>query len=530
MKKNPKIQVKGNEIHVLTPNEPTQLSLWRKRKYRLQIFSYQKIEKCGTFYKVMQSNLWGILDEKLNEVLPISFLDISVYEKGFICTSYCGQHFYNLEGTDVFRRVFFKIDYFDFCLVCSDVNYSDIGLAFSDGKYIVFVKHGGSTMDVSAFYNEYAIILIKQEEGFALYSLKENKYLTAFFKYVDTKFYNGSVRLYNDLGSIISEKGETFFIKKSGKIIKGCSCARYLGDFIILEKNGKKGWFDYSWNELIPCKYTLLIKEKVPSPENYLDMEEYEDRIIVRNKKKMGVFDCDGHELVPTLYDKVEEWAGYFWTHIKDKQGRISEKGELFLSCKYDRINSVADELFICRIAGKEGLYGKGDVEIIPPIYDKIEKSCRSYSPTYFQVKLGKKYGIMDTYGTFVIPLLYDKIRLCDMGFVVETDGLCGAYNIFGKKILPVSFAEIEFLNSILIVKNKYCGLRDIEGKVLLKAEFDDLEMCSAFDFVTDYYIEATKNGCKGAYSVDGKMLIPLRYDCIIAKEGKLLGCDVYPR
>jgi len=71
-----------------------------------------------------------------------------------------------------------------------------------------------------------------------------------------------------------------------------------------------------------------------------------------------------------------------------------------------DRLRAISNDLFVVNIAGHYGLVDRTNKEILPTIYDKIEK----IDEYHFKVKKEGKYGLVDNIGKIILECYYDEI------------------------------------------------------------------------------------------------------------------------
>ena len=90
-----------------------------------------------------------------------------------------------------------------------------------------------------------------------------------------------------------------------------------------------------------------------------------------------------------------------------------------------------------------EGIVNTYGSTIIPCRYNKIQQEGN----IYYVTANGKK-GIFNRYGSTIIPCQYDEIISLGHRYIVKRDKKFGVYNQYGSTILPCQFQKIECLNN----------------------------------------------------------------------------------
>lgn len=80
--------------------------------------------------------------------------------------------------------------------------------------------------------------------------------------------------------------------------------------------------------------------------------------------------------------------------------------------------------------------------------YDKIEE----YENQYLQISRDDRKGIVNYYGTLVLPCRFEKIELSNNFFWVSSEGLYGIYNRYGSTIIPCRYNQIELTDRCFYV------------------------------------------------------------------------------
>lgn len=171
--------------------------------------------------------------------------------------------------------------------------------------------------------------------------------------------------------------------------------------FSIAKRNNKKGIIDINNREIVPFKFSELLKiedddvdlfiasgqsgASVISLNNKIMLagEEIQSvfnqplKFIVKRNKKYGIVDLQNNNILPFEYDEISNWTEYGPRHSK----------------------------FIVK-DGKTGLIDENSFKItVPPVYDEFK-----YINGLIFAKKNNKAGIIDEKGKLICPFIYDEI------------------------------------------------------------------------------------------------------------------------
>lgn len=275
-----------------------------------------------------------------------------------------------------------------------------------------------------------------------------------------------------------------------------------------------------------------------------------------------GVIDSAGNTLVPPIYEKSSAfYDGVAIVKMKEKYGFIDRTGKVVIKIKYDEVNGFSENKALVRLKGKWKIIDKSGEELTALnesytetgyFYEgrcvvKNEAGLKGYidengdeviSCKYFaafRFKNGKaevwyrenplfidtKAGYIDKSGNILIPFKYNTIEEFKNGFARVSNqsndsGLpkfkYGYISETGKEIVPAEYDVLEVLfNKWVKGWKQYMDqsdLYDLEGNRISSDNFNI--NC----FREDYCI-VDLNDKKGVYSIDGKELLPVKYDTI---------------
>ena len=227
--------------------------------------------------------------------------------------------------------------------------------------------------------------------------------------------------------------------------------------------------------------------------------------IIQNKKKKFGVIDSLGRELIPFKYTKIEESSffadkyndentdtnqiDFLYTTFEGKRkGLYSlKKGELIPPI-YERIDYLYDngfrvEGYLVHNYGKQGFYHPTGKEIAPCEFEIIE--CINYNSDYFKIMIGRKNGKWYSwhYGQLEQTIFEPIDFSIGYEFILGKNGYVrdyityDVYDIASKKKLSNIINEsIQISNDdfVLFCENAKCGAKSKkEGNIILKPEYE---------------------------------------------------------
>lgn len=207
-------------------------------------------------------------------------------------------------------------------------------------------------------------------------------------------------------------------------------------DTLKIENNGNYyGVVDKNNTVVIPYEYDEIVNTFSSGLIN------------VCKKDKWGCLDLEGNIVVPLIYDCLSpfEEDSLDTTSAKrnGKWGMINRKGKEIILCVYDNEIVFNKNSAIVSLNGKIGKIDKKGKEIIPCQYTCIEPFVNS--SRLFKVMENDKWGIIDTKGSIVVPLIYDEIGDLFKDYVIiKQNGFFGVVNLRGEIIIPNMYNKID--------------------------------------------------------------------------------------
>lgn len=222
---------------------------------------------------------------------------------------------------------------------------------------------------------------------------------------------------------------------------------------------------------------------------------------------KWGLLDTLGKELLPAKYSEIEIWSdGFARISAGDRKGMVNSSGQIIIPAEYTDLAYMSDGMTCGSKNGKWFVFDSSGKELPfhPPSFVSFNKGlsvCDSAG----------KYGLINKQGVFVLSPEYDEIENESYnGFYLAKKGAQhSVIDTTGKKRYTFIDAMPSLIYSlpgiIAFEKNNQQGLCNLDGKEILPARYDSIYAQG------DFYI-LEKNGMKGLAGIDGKLLTDTLY------------------
>lgn len=293
-----------------------------------------------------------------------------------------------------------------------------------------------------------------------------------------------------------------------------------------VKKNGKCGLIDSAYNVITPVIYDYCIPA-------------FREGLARVNRDKLwGYIDSTGKEVIPCIYEDAEEFKDGIAVVTKDgKPYCINTKG------KRDTCSRKPEEWWNKReinpqwryingydVVHRGHLYGVVDSTgqiVVPLIYERIEgigsltnQNKRGYSQEYYKAQRFGKYGIIDVNGNELLPFVYDDISGygttsgCRM---VKNDKKWGMVNASWEEIVPCIYDGISmgwdarYVTIMNYVGGEYSGkqkngLMDMSGKIIVPMIYDQI-----WQFKNNRAL-VQKDSLFGFIDTAGNVVIPIKF------------------
>jgi len=182
----------------------------------------------------------------------------------------------------------------------------------------------------------------------------------------------------------------------------------------------------------------------------------------------------------------------YTLTERYGKYGFLNKDEKVVITCQYENYGFTHNEFANMKLNGKWGIINYAGKEIVPFIYDMIEKPRYEYI-NIVQVMRNGFWGFVDFYcGKEFIPCVYQKVNdFINNYAIVWRNSKCGIVNKNGEEVVLCKYDRIEHHYDYFITKlnNKY-GI-SLPSNEIVACVFD--EICRIKDLLC--FRSATKWG-----------------------------------
>ena len=295
-----------------------------------------------------------------------------------------------------------------------------------------------------------------------------------------------------------------------------------------------------AWYFLGNTKDKYSLEELAKATVNYDAVGDFHDGLAMVTKgEKYGFIDKMGNEVVPCIYDFMEETdcsfhEGLAFVHQGDNYYFIDKEGKKAFDFKYDGVvTRFSEGLAAVWKDGKCGYIDKEGNEVIP-LSDKY--SGEKFSDGMLAVFKDEKYGFVNTKGELLIPHTFEaQSEMGDAsefheGFtIVYNDGSPSCVDKSGKELSIGDYSFIlDFNDGMAVVNrdNKY-GFIDTSGKEVIPCAYEEATSFS------EGYAFVKKDGKYMQIDKSGKILNTFNYENIrefhdgLAMVSKKSGNDI---
>jgi len=164
---------------------------------------------------------------------------------------------------------------------------------------------------------------------------------------------------------------------------------------------------------------------------------------------------------------------------IRQKWGCINNEGDIIIPIIFEMIEANKYSVFLVNAENKNGVYAYSGKEIVPPIYNEV----LIWGKNLFKVSENNKYGILLYHENSLIstPIIFDDATICkkNMYVKVRIGNRFGIVDFFNNYTIPVVFDEIDDFSDYCIYRtvkdNKY-SIYDYAGKIITKYKYDYID------------------------------------------------------
>ncbi|PKK94808.1 MAG: hypothetical protein CVV60_04575, partial [Tenericutes bacterium HGW-Tenericutes-5] len=231
-----------------------------------------------------------------------------------------------------------------------------------------------------------------------------------------------------------------------------------------------------------------------------IKVEEYEEEIDY-SPKIIGAKD-----LIVRLYDRDIDWKEGI-TVIDPVYGDIT--GSLKIYTPSLDINQIGTYTLIYWVENANGYQDQVTIQVSVVFLEEFYQ----LPSEFFITKINDLYGVYDTLGNEVIPVIYNDVEYLNEGIIrLSTSEIDVYYNLFDETYLNFDKTPQKFYNGVAVfAENEKFGYISIENEIIVPAIY-----MAASDFLEGgYALVAISNNSYGYIDLEGEAIIDLIYTTI---------------
>ncbi len=327
----------------------------------------------------------------------------------------------------------------------------------------------------------------------------------------------------------------------------------YVGSFSqglarVEDCNGKSGFIDRCWEEVIPCIYEYcgdflngLAKIRLKDKTGYINREGVlvidtayksiqgfrNEQFIVNSDAGFALLDANGTTKKFSIYDEYSfAFSGFISVRKNGKWGLTDRDGKLVVECKYNEPLEVWDGLLLA-VDDSGGSYIDTFGNVVLEESDTVS-FCYSFSDGLARVADSNlKVGFMNRNGRIVIPMqfynagrFFDGLAWCSFhggdfeGVLIDSAGRVLGDRFYG------GYAQFRGLDLVIVEGTFGYGLISKCGKQIIPCLYENLDFSECYLGL----LRAKLNGKWGFIDTTGKTLIPHIYDEVTDFSEGLIG------
>lgn len=355
---------------------------------------------------------------------------------------------------------------------------------------------------------------------------------------------NGKWGMLNDFGKILLDPTyDTLFpkfkfrvqVEKEGKCglvnLKGQGVTKVVYDEIDdfyenaarVKFDGKYGFISFKGRLVIPLEYTAASRFK-----NF--------QVIVEKDGRYGVIGTRNQFIIPNHYKMIQrEYSNDYYVAESDTAKHLfSIHGNLVTKETFEDISFTDNENYV-RVKNSEG-WGYYSIPTKGPSFDGIYSKAEAFLDGFAIVGDGNHIGAIDTLGSLRLDVLYDRIEYKWYGsrlyFQVEKASKYGMINNFGTVVIPVEYDQLIRSDkaSIKVQRDDKYGIINASsskmGEFMVEPKYDYMTNSHSDKNGIDYPAVVQTKGKYGLIDIKSSEvveLVPLKF-----KNGKYLGGNLF--
>lgn len=444
-------------------------------------FDYINYSYC-MLYRVGINNLYGIVDNTGNEIIPISYARLEILTSQLILAQKSDgtTGLINNKNEIIIPFANREYEYRHHKWIIYKENellglFNEKGKLLISNKYeeIVLLNDNYWRVKKNGLYgiidsNNKEILPIQNNIVYELYNLNsageysevsgsrcnlndiyiKNAFTNETNHYLQTRIDNNNERNY--LNEEITTENTVYKCKKINKKDQLLICSK------------QSNYLSKQYDEIFPFQFGYA---------------------VTKNNNLYGIINSEGKELIPNEYISLKHYENETYKAKKGSQYysiTISKDAVKIIYNKFDFIkleNSLNFQIY------KNYKYGFADKRL-KPLSPIIYDSIYFFSPHIYVVKNNDKYGLTNENGKVIIPIAYQGFKVSkfnDSVFFAKSNNHWKIINSLNKSIFESDFDDIEPIkfsdkNAVLILnKNQKFGIGDTKGNIILVPQFDKI-------------------------------------------------------
>lgn len=384
----------------IKPTEPPTGYYWQsyslRQPDRYDFIDFASISETGSFADVSREGKWGLVDSRMNEIIPCVNTEKVLkkkYDDGMFLIKSSGKYgVINSTAKYILPMEFGSIDRYASRFKVSKSN--RFGLYSITGKEIIPCEF--EKMD-----QQHGYWLVVKDELWGIYSGDYDELYPCQFQDARLVSNNGKLMLYNKnkgLWGVIDFLAGTELLPNNYSSIE-FSNHKGVGSFYKVCSDSKYGIYSSTGVIIIPCSYTNI----------YIKNVAEKTMIEVVDGQNVGLYDTAGILILPTdRYSGYTHQDSYYVvSNIDKKVGVCDLYGNELIPCKYTSLE-YNDKLhgFIASKGRMKGLVSMRGREIFPFLNTEIIE-LSPLCPDILVVNNGELngYGAIDYAGNIVVPM-----------------------------------------------------------------------------------------------------------------------------
>ena len=367
------------------------------------------------------------------------------------------------------------------------------------------------------------------------------------------------------------ETNKKGFIDKTGKIvvpIKYDSVDRFFdGMALVYKRDAGCGYVNTTGKEVIPLQYAdgwAFEQGTVPVKKNdkwgfinkknkpltsfvYDDAQPFEEGFsVVTKDDKKGFVNPQGKEIIPLVYENAEKFSeGLAAVKKEGKWGYIDTTGKVVIPFAYSHAGGFEEGTAYVSIyetnfaIDKTGNCVSGCEQLEK---DKAQKPQKGWQSRYEFVGEttddftvggnGGLQGLVNKQGKEVIPTKFTEVAVVFNHAFVVLDSKQGMFDLKGKEVIPVIYDRLipnelkggDFI--LLTMREFFSSVLTKEGKVIVPENF--YTHIEIEDYLEQGIIPVYREGKVGLYNLEGKELLPIKFDKIWPTHKEKAAVEVF--